>query len=428
MIVRSFLAILLLAPATIRQDAFTLDSTTYKGGDKITLKFPAALQPAEGTQYWCCIVPVGTADSSFGSWTYVKAGATSAELTAPATSGDYEVRLHSDYPKKSYNVVHRIKVTVGGLSPTKPEDMKFTLESESIPVDKQIKVKFAAPMVPLQNESFWLALVEAGAPDDERGLWVGVAVGATEAVLPAATASGKHEVRLHANYPTKRNHIVHRVALDVTGGPDTAPSDPAKIEPKLAKDSIGIDEAPAVQFALPVRPRTGERFWVSLVAAGLPDTAQGVWGYVTPGTKSTTIPKATSTGEHEVRVHANYPKKSTNIVARLKLTVTGGDEFAPTDPAKVAIKPAAPKCAVGEAPKVRFTPALRARTGEMYWVTLIEADKPDGDWGQFKHLAVGATEETLPAPKKAGKYEIRLHANYPTKPSNVVQRVALIVE
>lgn len=33
-------------------------------------------------------------------------------LKAPADPGEYEVRLHGNYPTKSYNVVHRVRIRV----------------------------------------------------------------------------------------------------------------------------------------------------------------------------------------------------------------------------------------------------------------------------------------------------------------------------
>jgi len=42
----------------------------------------------------------------------VPAGATSVRIAAPAAAGDYEVRLHANYPTRSTNVVHRAGLTV----------------------------------------------------------------------------------------------------------------------------------------------------------------------------------------------------------------------------------------------------------------------------------------------------------------------------
>jgi hypothetical protein len=167
---------------------------------------------------------------------------------------------------------------------------------------------------------------------------------------------------------------------------------------------------------------------MSILAAGLPEASYGLTAYPDPGAKSWNLPKPVSTGEHEIRIYANYPKKSMNLIARLKLDVTGGAEYAPTDPAKIKMSAASDKLKVGEVPKVSFDPAPRARTGEQYWATIIESGKPDTEWGKFRYIEHGSNSQELEAPKAAGKYEIRLHANYPTKSTNVVQRLTVTVE
>ena len=61
---------------------------------------------------WAAIVAVGQPDSEWGVWAYVPDAARRMVLKAPANPGDYEVRLHANYPTKSYNVVHRVRIHV----------------------------------------------------------------------------------------------------------------------------------------------------------------------------------------------------------------------------------------------------------------------------------------------------------------------------
>lgn len=416
-------------PGALAQEAaaFTLASTSVKGGAEITLTFPGPLA-AQGARYWVCLVKKGEADSTFGVWAYVDVGATSAKLTAPEVAGDYEVRLHSGYPEKSCNVVHRVAITVSGLGPTPPDGMKLVLAAPSAPVDRAITVRFPGPLVAEANERFWVALVMAGAPDEEQGLWAFVPAAAGEVSLPAPTASGEHEVRLHANYPTRSTHVVHRLELDVTGGPETRPTDTASVKASLAAASIAHGTAPTVTFNVPLRPRTGERFWISLAAAALPEGAQGLWTYIEPGATSITLEKPVSTGAHRIELHANYPKSSRNMIAKLDLAVTGTPQQAPSDVA--ALAPALEKAsiAVGEQPVIKFGTGLLPRTGERFWVTVIEAGKADSEWGKYVYVELGATEARLPAVEAAGSYEVRLHSEHPTKSSNVVTRLPLTVK
>jgi serine/threonine-protein kinase len=86
--------------------------TVTKAGTSVTLVFPAPLVAKQGEQYWAAIVAVGKPDSEWGEWAYVPQSARKMTLKAPADPGEYEVRLHGNYPTRSYNVVHRVRIRV----------------------------------------------------------------------------------------------------------------------------------------------------------------------------------------------------------------------------------------------------------------------------------------------------------------------------
>lgn len=415
------------SPAWADEAPFTLSSKSFKGGDTITISFPKAL-PADQARHWVCVVPKGAADSSFGTWSYVTQDAKSQDLKAPDVDGEYEVRLHSLYPKKSNNVLHREAIVVTGLTPTKPEDQKLTLSATSGPVDVGVKVGFKVALVPEAERRFWVALVPAGAPDTAQGLWRFVPSGATELKLPAPTASGKHEVRLHSNYPKQSTNVVHRLELEVTGAEDTKPTDPASLTCTLAAASVACSDKPTVKFSVPVRPPTGQRYWVCLVNAELPETSSGLSTSVKPGATSVTLSKPTSTGKHRVDVYASYAKTPRRLVVSLPLEVTGAASEAPTSMDAVTLSLESATIKVGAKPVVSFGTKLLARTGERFWVTVIETSKKDNEWGKYTYVPVGADKLELQAPTAAGKYEVRLHSKHPTKSANVEKRIALVVE
>ncbi len=80
--------------------------------------------PVKGTdqsqkRYWVCLAKAGTPDSEWGDWSFVYDNMTAIDLAIKKNlvdgklpAGDYEVRLHSEYPTKPHNVVTRIKVAV----------------------------------------------------------------------------------------------------------------------------------------------------------------------------------------------------------------------------------------------------------------------------------------------------------------------------
>jgi hypothetical protein len=94
--------------STLSPEMFSVSKT----GSEVTLVFPAPLVAKQGEQYWAAIVEAGKPDSEWGTWAYVPQAARKMTLKAPTDQGAYEVRLHGNYPTKSYNVVHRVRIRV----------------------------------------------------------------------------------------------------------------------------------------------------------------------------------------------------------------------------------------------------------------------------------------------------------------------------
>lgn len=401
---------------------FTVAEGPIKSGDSVKISFSGPLDESR-QRYWICLVEKNAPDSTYGTWAYVdNLASPSASLVAPTGAGDYELRLHSDYPAKSSNVIHRVAVAIGGLPPTQPADMKFSLPASTIEVDKAFTIAFPAALVPENGVNFRACLVPAGAPDEAYGLWGTIPEGATEFTLQAATSSGKHEVRLYSNYPKQPTNVVFRLPLEVTGAPDTAPTDLTKLQTTLVP-SVALGEAPTVTFSTPVRPVTGEKIWIGIAHADLPAASQGLTTTVPPGAREVKLDKPTSTGMHRVRVYST----SNPELPQLDLEVTGGPEEAPTDPATLRMKLVSAALEAGQAPVIGFGTKLRAKTGEQFWLAWIEKDKKDDEWGTYVYVKSGENGATLPPVPAPGSYEIRLHANYPTKTTNPVQRIPLEV-
>ena len=64
-----------------------------------------------------------------------------------------------------------------------------------------------------------------------------------------------------------------------------------------------------------------DRYWVTVVQAAAADTVYDTWEYVAPHARRATLKAPATPGRYEVRLHANYPKKATNVVFRAPLTV-----------------------------------------------------------------------------------------------------------
>jgi hypothetical protein len=72
-------------------------------------------QPIRGRavdQYWIVIAPVGAPAAYKDDRLHVDRSAEGMQLQAPRVPGDYEVRLHGDWPKREYSVVRTVPLRV----------------------------------------------------------------------------------------------------------------------------------------------------------------------------------------------------------------------------------------------------------------------------------------------------------------------------
>jgi hypothetical protein len=209
--------------------SFRLDATAYEPGDAIEVRFAAPVRSKPQSRAWITVVEADRPASAYGTWGYVEDGATAATLKAPTRPGAYEIRLHTDYPAKSFHVVHAVRVSVGSLlaeaepaeadsepAVTPRSAQRFTLATATVRAGGKIDVRFATALRASPRERFWITVVAAGARDDTWGAYDYVPAAARRMHLTAPAKPGDYEVRLHANYPTKTTNLVHRVALRVS--------------------------------------------------------------------------------------------------------------------------------------------------------------------------------------------------------------------
>jgi hypothetical protein len=191
----------------------------------------------------------------------------------------------------------------------------------------------------------------------------------------------------------------------------------------LAADMVGPGSPVKVTFSEAL-PKSGEKYWITIIPAGTPDSEWGEWQYVSAGVKSLDLNAPAGGGAYEVRLHAQYPAKSSNVVCRRPLTVGGAS--APSAGA-VSFTLANAALAKGEKPKVTFSAPIPVAGGR-YWITVVAAGAADSDWGEWQYLDPGSREVELAAPAKAGSYEVRLHDNYPAQSNHVIHREPLTVK
>jgi serine/threonine protein kinase len=198
---------------------FTLASTTVVPSGEILFKFPTRVASPAGDQAWVSISAANSKDTSYMTWAFVGDKASSAALEGPKKPGDYEARLYTNYPKQSYNVVHRVAFKVEALAeaPEPPANTveRFSLADATVAPSAKIQIVFPAPMVAKPGEKYWVTVVKPTAAATAYDAWEYVAPKARSATLPAPAVAGSYEVRLHANYPTKSTNVVFRAKLTV---------------------------------------------------------------------------------------------------------------------------------------------------------------------------------------------------------------------
>jgi hypothetical protein len=204
---------------------------------------------------------------------------------------------------------------------TAPE---LALNAKTYAPGATIEIRFASPISSATNSRAWVTVAKAGTPPTSYGTWKYVDDGATTASLVAPTTSGSYEIRLHTNYPTQAFNVARTAALVV--GEVAAVVEPGVTPPSQQRFSVvnptlhgGVEVEITFPTALHAAP--GERFWVTVVAADAADDRYGKWDYVADGARHFKLAVPTAAGDYEVRLHANYPKKSTNVVFRARIHV-----------------------------------------------------------------------------------------------------------
>ncbi len=182
-----------------------------------------------------------------------------------------------------------------------------------------ITVRFSAPMPSPSNNRAWVTVIAAGARPDQYDKWTYVEDRATTAVLPVPMSPGAYEVRLHTDYPQRSTNLRESVPITVRDGAGAAPAPEARF--MLASKVVRVGELVEITFPGPLTPAPGEQFWITSIEKGAPDTKYGAWEYVKAGARELSFRVPKTPGDYEIRLHANYPRLSTNVVHRASIRV-----------------------------------------------------------------------------------------------------------
>jgi hypothetical protein len=185
----------------------------------------------------------------------------------------------------------------------------------------------------------------------------------------------------------------------------------------------------SIKLSAPISSKPTDRAWITLVEATKPASEYGVWGYLDDGAVTAHFKAPAKLGAYQIRLHTHYPAKSTNVVRTVALEVVA------TQPGTVAATPldkqkftlASSSVKRGDKVLVTFATELRPILHERFWLTIVAKGSADGTWGSYQYVPDGARTLEI-RPPVAGDFEVRLHGNYPTLSTHVVDRHPLHVD
>ena len=121
------LTLIILSAGGIKAQAsyFSLEKTSFAAGETIAIRFAAPMKSPEGDQSWITVVAPSAGPEEYAEFIYVADGAAEARIPAPAKAGDFEVRLHTNYPAKDYNLVQSVGIAVSRTESAAASGLRF---------------------------------------------------------------------------------------------------------------------------------------------------------------------------------------------------------------------------------------------------------------------------------------------------------------
>ena len=206
----------------------------------------------------------------------------------------------------------------------------------------------------------------------------------------------------------------------------TAPDPAAAPRFALDKQTYRPGEPVTIMFAEPVPSSGARRAWVTIVEAGKRPEAYGTWEFVPDKAHDVRLQAPNIPGAYEARVHTDYSTRQYNLRHSVQFDVASTAVDVPVTPlAKQRFSLATTEYKPYETITITFPTRMRAAKNERFWITIVQANASDASYGTYEYIADKAMMTRLAAPAKAGDYEVRLHANYPTKSTNIVFRVSV---
>jgi len=89
-----------------------IDSDPVQAGTSVWAHFDRPVNGRAVDQYWIVIAPAGAPADYQEGRLHVQRSAEGVKIDAPPRAGNYEVRLHGDWPKRAHHVVRTVPIVV----------------------------------------------------------------------------------------------------------------------------------------------------------------------------------------------------------------------------------------------------------------------------------------------------------------------------
>lgn len=102
----------MLVVACSERPQMTVEPNPVVANTTVWARFDQPIRGRAVDQYWIVIAPVGAPPAYDENRLHVARSAEGMQLQAPERAGDYEVRLHGDWPKREHHVVRTVPLRV----------------------------------------------------------------------------------------------------------------------------------------------------------------------------------------------------------------------------------------------------------------------------------------------------------------------------
>lgn len=356
LILRRTCAVLALIPA-LACAAPTIEApATAPVGSEVAIKVAGSSNPRD----FVTIVPKSKPEGGYDDYAYVdKPGV--FELHAPATAGDYEIRVlgaSSPYPTLARRALR--------------------LESVTATLDAPAQVAAGAELT-----------VQWKGPNNERD-YVAIGDASRKYIVYEYTRNG---ATLKLRAPDQPGEYEVRYILGV--GDAVVGARKLTVGSVSASVSAPAQAAAGSKIAVAWKGPNNDRDFITIVKAGTPERQYGAYEYTSKGA-SVQLPVPDQPGEYEARYLTG---QSYATLATTKVTV-----------GKVTASLQGPSDVVGRA---TFTVRWQGPNNDHDYINIVPKGAHEGEYGEYAYTRNGNPAKLL-APAKAGDYELR----YSTGQSN----------